>query len=259
MMATERPMIEIEDLTKRFGKVEALKGVSLTVTKGEVVCLIGPSGSGKSTLLRCINHLEAPSGGSVRIDGKPAGFVERPGGGRRPMNGRELAAMRAGIGMVFQHFYLWPHLTALENVIAGPMTVLGRPLPDAVAEGHRMLAKVALSDKAAAYPEHLSGGQRQRVAIARALAMNPKVMLFDEPTSALDPELVGEVLVTMEQVAAEGMTMVVATHEMGFAKKVAGNVVFMDEGRDVETGTPETLFEAPKSDRLRKFLDRILV
>ncbi len=251
-------MVEVDRLAKRFGAVHALRGVSLTVGAGEVVCLIGPSGSGKSTLLRCINHLEEPTEGEVRVDGRPVGFVEGSGR-RRPMRGRELAAMRAEIGMVFQHFYLWPHLTALENVIAGPTAVLGLSVRDAAGEGHRLLAKVGLGEKADAYPEHLSGGQRQRVAIARALAMRPKVMLFDEPTSALDPELVGEVLATMEQVAGEGMTMIVATHEMGFAKKVADRVIFMDEGRDVESGPPERLFGGADSERLRRFLDKILV
>ncbi|MCA0998092.1 amino acid ABC transporter ATP-binding protein [Salipiger pacificus] len=250
-------MIQIEDLSKSYGAVQALRGLTMNVGKGEVVCLIGPSGSGKSTLLRCVNHLEAPTGGRILVDGAPVGYREQ-NGQRRAMNGREFAAMRAQIGMVFQHFYLWPHMTAIENIITGPITVLRRSRADAVDEAHELLAKVGLADKAGAFPEQLSGGQRQRVAIARALAMRPKVMLFDEPTSALDPELVGDVLRAMEQVAAEGMTMIVATHEMGFARKVAKKVVFMDGGRDVEAGDPEQVFTAPKSERLQRFLNQVL-
>ncbi|WP_349295577.1 amino acid ABC transporter ATP-binding protein (plasmid) [Thioclava sp. 'Guangxiensis'] len=250
-------MIDIRDLKKTFGQVQALKGLTMSVPRGEVVCLIGPSGSGKSTLLRCVNHLEQPSSGEVRVDGAPVGFVEA-GGRKRAMNGRELAALRARIGMVFQHFYLWPHLSVIENIIAGPISVLGQSKEEAVAEAHRLLDKVGLAAKAGAYPDHLSGGQRQRVAIARAMAMRPKVMLFDEPTSALDPELVGEVLHAMEQIAAEGITMMVATHEMVFARRVAQKVVFMADGRDVEAADPQTLFDTPKSERLRHFLGQIL-
>ena len=250
-------MIQTRDVQKSFGPVQALHGVSMEVNRGEVVCLIGPSGSGKSTFLRCINHLEVPDKGDIRVDGRPIGHVETMGR-RRPMRGKELAELRAGIGMVFQLFYLWPHLSVIENVTLGLTEVRGIALSEAVDQGHRMLAKVGLAHKAGAYPDHLSGGQRQRVAIARALAMEPKVMLFDEPTSALDPELVGEVLLTMEQVADEGMTMIVATHEMGFAKRVADRVVFMDQGRDVESGTPSDLFDNPKSERLQRFLERIL-
>ncbi len=250
-------MIKAHYVQKSFGPVQALHGVSMEVGKGEVVCLIGPSGSGKSTFLRCINHLEVPDKGDIRVDGRPIGYVET-GGRRRPMRNRELAELRAGIGMVFQLFYLWPHLSVIENVTLGLTDVRGIAFDEAIDQGHRMLAKVGLAHKAGAYPDHLSGGQRQRVAIARALAMQPKVMLFDEPTSALDPELVGEVLLTMEQVAEEGMTMIVATHEMGFAKRVADRVVFMDQGRDVESGTPDELFDNPKSERLQRFLERIL-
>ena len=253
-----RPMIEIEDLHKHFGRVRALDGVSLTVGKGDVVCLIGPSGSGKSTLLRCVNFLEEPTAGVVRVDGRRVGYREGDGR-RRHMSGRELARMRAEIGMVFQLFYLWPHRIALENVIEGLVTVKRMPVAEAAERGRALLAKVGLADKLEAYPEHLSGGQRQRVAIARALVMGPKVMLFDEPTSALDPELVGEVLAVMERVASEGMTMLVATHEMGFAKKVAHRVVFMDQGKIVEAGPPEALFARPQHDRTRRFLDKILV
>jgi polar amino acid transport system ATP-binding protein len=247
-------VIEIEDLQKHFGAVRALDGVSLSVAAGEVVCLIGPSGSGKSTLLRCINFLEEPTSGVVRVDGKRVGW-----NGDRRVTARELAHTRAEIGMVFQHFYLWPHMVALENVIEGLVTVKRMPFADAAARGRALLEKVGLADKMETYPEHLSGGQRQRVAIARALAMDPRVMLFDEPTSSLDPELVGEVLRVMEQVAGDGMTMLVATHEMGFARKVADRVVFLDQGKIVEVGTPEEVFGRPRQERTRRFLERILV
>ena len=246
-------MIEITDLTKHFGRVRALDGVSLSVKAGEVVCLIGPSGSGKSTMLRCINFLEEPTSGIVRVDGRRIGWD-----GTRSMSGRELARARADIGMVFQHFYLWPHMVALENVIEGLLTVKRMPVAEAAAKGRALLDKVGLADKMDVYPEHLSGGQRQRVAIARALAMEPRVMLFDEPTSSLDPELVGEVLRVMEQVARDGMTMLVATHEMGFARKVADRVVFLDQGRIVEIGTPDDIFSRPRHERLRRFLDQVL-
>jgi polar amino acid transport system ATP-binding protein len=252
-----RAMVEVESVTKRFGHVQALDQVSLDVAGGEVVCLIGPSGSGKSTLLRCVNFLEEPTSGIVRLDGQRIGY-RGEGPHAKRMSGTEIARVRAEIGMVFQLFYLWPHLTAIENVVLGLTEVKRIRLHEAAAVAQELLTKVGLAEKMDAYPEHLSGGQRQRVAIARALAMRPKVMLFDEPTSALDPELVGEVLAVMEQVAAEGMTMIVATHEMGFAKKVAGRVVFMDRGRIVEAGTPAELFDAPRQDRTRRFLDKIL-
>ncbi|PYO50617.1 MAG: ectoine/hydroxyectoine ABC transporter ATP-binding protein EhuA [Candidatus Rokuibacteriota bacterium] len=226
----------------------------MSVAAGEVVCLIGPSGSGKSTLLRCINFLEEPTAGVVRVNGRRVGWD-----GARRVSGRELARTRAEIGMVFQHFYLWPHMIALENVIEGLVTVRGMGMGEAAAKGRALLAKVGLTDKMEVYPEHLSGGQRQRVAIARALAMEPRVMLFDEPTSSLDPELVGEVLRVMEQVAGEGMTMLVATHEMGFARKVADRVMFLDQGRVLELGTPDELFGRPRHERLRRFLDKVLV
>jgi polar amino acid transport system ATP-binding protein len=247
-------MIEVENLVKHFGAVRALDGVSLSVAAGEVVCLIGPSGSGKSTLLRCINFLEEPTSGVVRVNGQRVGWD-----GARRVSGRELARTRAEIGMVFQHFYLWPHMIALENVIEGLVTVKGMGIGEAAAKGRALLAKVGLTDKMEVYPEHLSGGQRQRVAIARALAMEPRVMLFDEPTSSLDPELVGEVLRVMEQVAGEGMTMLVATHEMGFARKVADRVMFLDQGRVLELGPPDELFGRPRHERLRRFLDTVLV
>ncbi len=246
-------MIEVADLTKHFGAVRALDGVSLSVATGEVVCLIGPSGSGKSTLLRCINFLEEPTSGVVRVNGRRVGWE-----GRRRASGRELARTRAEIGMVFQHFYLWPHRVALENVIEGLVTVKGLSVGAAAAKGRALLEKVGLADKMEVYPEHLSGGQRQRVAIARALAMEPRVMLFDEPTSSLDPELVGEVLRVMEQVARDGMTMLVATHEMGFARKVADRVVFLDQGKVVEIGAPDEIFGRPRHERLRRFLDTVL-
>jgi polar amino acid transport system ATP-binding protein len=247
-------VIEIQDLTKHFGAVRALDGVSASVAAGEVVCLIGPSGSGKSTLLRCINFLEEPTSGVVRVGGRRMGWE-----GERRASARELARARAEIGMVFQHFNLWPHMVALENVIEGLVTVKRIPVTEGAAKGRALLAKVGLADKLEVYPEHLSGGQRQRVAIARALALEPRVMLFDEPTSSLDPELVGEVLRVMEQVAREGMTMLVATHEMGFARKVADRVMFLDQGRVIETGTPDEIFGRPRHERLRRFLDTVLV
>jgi len=256
--AARSEMIRVHDLKKSFGDVEALAGIDLEIGAGEVVCLIGPSGSGKSTLLRCINFLEQPSGGSVHVAGQRVGYRE-VNGGVRAMRGAEVARIRAEIGMVFQHFYLWPHLSALENVILALTEVRALAPPQAAERGQALMAKVGLADKMASFPEQLSGGQRQRVAIARALAMEPKVMLFDEPTSALDPELVGEVLTVMEQVAREGMTMLVATHEMGFAKRVADRIVFMDQGRIVESGPPGELFERPHHERTRRFLAKILV
>ena len=250
------PVVEIEGLTKRYPNgVTALDGVDLAVHQAEVVCLIGPSGSGKSTLLRCVNFLEEPTSGAVRVGGRPVGFHE--GQSKRKLRGHELAAMRAEIGMVFQLFHLWPHLSAIENVILGPVSVKRLTLAEAARLGAELLKKVGLGDKLDAYPEHLSGGQRQRVAIARALAMRPKVMLFDEPTSALDPELVGEVLTVMEQLAAEGMTMLVATHEMGFARRVADRVAFLDRGRIIAAGTPGEIFDNPEPERLRRFLEGI--
>ena len=251
-------MIELENLTKHFGAVRALDGLSVSVAAGEVVCLIGPSGSGKSTLLRCINFLEEPTSGIVRVGGQRVGWQDGDGPARR-VSVRELARARAEIGMVFQHFNLWPHMVALENVIEGLVTVKRLSTDTAAAKGRALLEKVGLADKLEVYPEHLSGGQRQRVAIARALAMEPRVMLFDEPTSSLDPELVGEVLRVMEQVARDGMTMLVATHEMGFARKVADRVIFLDQGRIIETGTPDEIFGRPRHERLRRFLDTVLV
>jgi polar amino acid transport system ATP-binding protein len=250
-------MIEVRGLRKEYKGAAALDGVDLRVGTGEVLCLIGPSGSGKSTLLRCIHFLEEPTAGEIRLDGARLGYHE-DGAHARRMRGVELARMRSQIGMVFQLFYLWPHMTALENVALGLREVRKMSWPDAVAVAQDYLAKVELSNKLDAYPEHMSGGQRQRVAIARALAMQPKVMLFDEPTSALDPELVGEVLAVIERIAGEGITMLIATHEMAFARRVADRIVFLDQGRIVEEGAPDEVFERPRNDRLKRFLDKIL-
>ena len=246
-------MIEIADLWKAFGAVQVLKGVSLQVERGSVVAIIGPSGSGKSTLLRCINLLEEPDRGRIRVGEREMCFGE---GSRTKPADRELSAFRAATGMVFQHFNLFPHMTALGNVMAGPKIVkrIARSEAEDIARG--LLEKVGLGDKADAYPSHLSGGQRQRVAIARALAMNPAVMLCDEVTSALDPELVGEVLGVIEQLAREGMTMVIVTHEVAFAHEVADLVAFMSDGVIVESGPPSQLLESPQNPRTRGFLAR---
>jgi polar amino acid transport system ATP-binding protein len=248
------PMIEADGLGKRFGTNTVLSDVDLEVAPSEVVCIIGPSGSGKSTLLRCLAFLEVHEEGSVRIAGHRLGFRE-VGGRRVMMREGEIDRIRAPVGMVFQHFHLWPHMTALANVTEALRSVKRMSRADADALGRETLAGVGLADKADAYPAALSGGQKQRVAIARALAMKPDVMLFDEPTSALDPELVGEVLSVMRQLAENGMTMVIVTHEMGFAAHVADRVVFMDEGRIVEEGPPRELFAQPKSERLAQFLN----
>ena len=240
-------MINVRGLVKRFGSLEVLQGIDLHVNTGEVVCVIGPSGSGKSTLLRCINRLEEPSAGEVLIAGE-----------RLPHRGRELDRVRAGLGMVFQRFHLFPHMTALENVMTGPMTVKQTPRAEAQSLARAVLTKVGLADKADTYPAQLSGGQQQRVAIARALAMSPQAMLFDEPTSSLDPELVGEVLAVMKNLAQEGMTMLVVTHEMGFAREVADRVIFMDGGVIVEEGTPAVFFSQPREERTRAFLSKVL-
>jgi polar amino acid transport system ATP-binding protein len=246
-------MIEIEGLWKAFGRVEVLKGVSLAVERGGVVAIVGPSGSGKSTLLRCINLLEGPDRGVIRVGEREMRFGDR----RKGRGGdRELAAFRAATGMVFQHFNLFPHMTALGNVTAGPTIVKGMARREAETEGRELLAKVGLADKADAYPSHLSGGQRQRVAIARALAMGPAVMLLDEVTSALDPELVGEVLAVIEQLAAEGMTMVIVTHEIAFAHEVADTVAFISDGIIVEIGAPAEVLERPQNPRTQAFLAR---
>lgn len=251
------PMVKAEQVCKSFGALQVLKGVSLEVGMGEVMCIIGPSGSGKSTFLRCINHLEQITAGRLYVDGELVGYRER-GGKLHEMRPREVARQRRQVGMVFQHFNLFPHRTALENVIEAPIHVNRVKKDVAVARARDLLDQVGLADKADAYPLQLSGGQQQRVAIARALAMNPKLMLFDEPTSALDPELVGEVLGVMKKLATEGMTMVVVTHEMGFAREVADQVVFMDGGVVVESGPPSEVLANPRHERTKAFLSKVL-
>jgi len=242
---------------KRFGKLEVLRGITMDVARGQVVVIVGPSGSGKSTLLRCINHLERLDMGYIYVDGELVGYREKDGRLIEDSEG-EIARKRATIGIVFQRFNLFPHLTALGNVIEAPLRVKKLPHKQAEELGRELLIKVGLADKLDVHPARLSGGQQQRVAIARALAMQPKLMLFDEPTSALDPELVGEVLDVMKGLAAEGMTMVVVTHEMGFAREVAERAIFMDEGVIVEEGTPAELFQSPQQERTKAFLSRIL-
>jgi polar amino acid transport system ATP-binding protein len=252
-----RPMLEIAGLRKRFGAVEVLRDVSLAVSPGEVVVVIGPSGSGKTTLLRCTNLLEEYERGTIMIDGEPIGYrVDGRSGRRSRMSEREIARARERIGMVFQSFNLFPHMTVLQNIVAAPIRVKRIERRQAEARARELLAMVGLSDKAAEHPIRLSGGQQQRVAIARALAMDPKIMLFDEITSALDPELVGEVLAAMQQLASDGMTMVVVTHEMSFARDIADRIVFMDGGVIVEQGKPDQLLFAPQTERVRTFLKR---
>ncbi|WP_304363127.1 amino acid ABC transporter ATP-binding protein [Micromonospora sp. WMMA1996] len=250
-------MVRAEGVTKRFGPVEVLRGIDLTVAPGEVACLLGPSGSGKSTFLRCVNHLERIDGGQLSVDGELVGY-RRHGDRLHELKAREVAVRRRDIGMVFQRFNLFPHLTALGNVTEAPVRVLRTPRGRAREEALRLLDRVGLADRAHHYPGQLSGGQQQRVAIARALAMRPKLMLFDEPTSALDPELVGEVLDVMKGLAADGMTMVVVTHEMGFAREVADQVAFLDEGVVVEVGPPDEVLGRPRHERTRAFLDKVL-
>ena len=251
------PMVRCLDVHKRFGRLEVLQGVNLDVARAEVVVLIGASGSGKTTLLRCINHLETLDSGRIYVDGELIGYRETNGRLREDSE-REVARKRSAIGMVFQRFNLFPHLTALGNVIEAPVHVRKVPRKEAERLGRELLAKVGLEDKVGEHPARLSGGQQQRVAIARALAMEPKLMLFDEPTSALDPELVGEVLDVMQSLAREGMTMIVVTHEMGFARGVAHSVVFMDEGQVVEQGPPDEVFNSPRQVRTQAFLRKIL-
>ncbi len=256
--ASTTPVIRVAELRKSFGALEVLRGVSFDVREGAVLTIIGASGSGKSTLLRCLNHLEQPTAGEVYLNGKPVGFRIEADGRRVPDTAANIARMRAQFGMVFQQFNLWPHMTALQNVIEAPLRVKRLPRREAVDLGRRFLAKVNLLDKQDEYPARLSGGQQQRVAIARALTMQPKVMLFDEATSALDPELTGEVLEVMRALAAEGTTMVVVTHEMGFAREVSDRVIFLHEGRIEEDGSPAVVFSSPTSARCQQFLSRVL-
>jgi polar amino acid transport system ATP-binding protein len=251
------PMVLAEDVHKSFGRNEVLKGIDLEVARGEVCCLLGPSGSGKSTFLRCINHLEKVDAGRLSVDGHLVGYRQE-GDRLHELREKETARARAEIGMVFQRFNLFPHMTALGNVVEAPVRVLREGKGSALDRGRALLDRVGLSDKHDAYPAQLSGGQQQRVAIARALAMKPKLMLFDEPTSALDPELVGEVLDVMRGLAQDGMTMVVVTHEMGFAREVADTVVFMDGGVVVEQGEPAQVIGSPREERTKSFLGKVL-
>jgi polar amino acid transport system ATP-binding protein len=250
-------VLHAEDVHKRFGRLEVLKGVSLEVTKGETICIIGPSGSGKTTFIRCINHLEKIDSGRITVNGHLIGYRERNGKLVEDSE-RSIARQRTQIGMVFQRFNLFPHMTALENVVEAPTRVLGVPKDQATGLAKTLLGRVGLEDKLDTYPGKLSGGQQQRVAIARALAMGPSLMLFDEPTSALDPEVTGEVLSVMEELARAGTTMIVVTHEMGFARKAANRVVMMDDGLLIEEGTPEHFFLEPEHERTKQFLSKIL-
>ncbi|RXZ48729.1 amino acid ABC transporter ATP-binding protein [Agromyces fucosus] len=250
------PLVEIRRVRKSFGAHQVLRDVSLAVPAGTVTVLLGPSGSGKSTLLRCINHLETIDGGRIIVDGELIGY-RQSGHNAHEMTPRQIARQRRGIGMVFQRFNLFPHMTALENIIEAPIGIAGRPRTQAKTRAKQLLDRVGLADFAAHYPAQLSGGQQQRVAIARALAMDPKLMLFDEPTSALDPELVGDVLDVMRELANDGMTMIVVTHEIGFARGVADQVVFMDGGVVVESGRPEDVLDGPQRQRTRNFLESV--
>jgi polar amino acid transport system ATP-binding protein len=254
-----KPMVLAESVCKSFGALRVLKGITLEVGKGQVLVMVGPSGSGKSTFLRCINHLEQVNAGRLYVDGDLIGYREKKRGDKLyEISPRDAAKQRRDIGMVFQHFNLFPHRTALENLVEAPVHVKRVKNADAVARAKDLLDQVGMAEKATAYPAQLSGGQQQRVAIARALAMNPKLMLFDEPTSALDPELVGEVLEVMKKLAEEGMTMVVVTHEMGFAREVADQLVFMDDGVVVESGPPREVLANPKHERTKAFLSKVL-
>ena len=251
-------IVKAERVDKYFGRHQVLCGVSLEVEKKEVVCIIGPSGSGKTTFLRCINHLERIDGGRIEVNGHLIGYRPGKNGGLVEDSERNIALQRTEIGFVFQRFNLWPHKTALQNIIEAPMRVRKVPEQEAVAQGEALLARVGLADKRNAYPGKLSGGQQQRVAIARALAMKPALMLFDEPTSALDPEMIGEVLEVMKELASDGMTMVVVSHEMGFAREAADRMVMMDDGVVVEEAPPAAFFSAPREERTRQFLSKIL-
>lgn len=252
-----QPMVRIEDIHKRFGKLEVLRGISIDVPKGKTVVIIGPSGSGKSTLLRCVNHLERIDCGRIYVDGELIGYRE-VNGRLKELPPRAIANQRTEIGMVFQRFNLFPHMTALQNVIEAPLRVRKQPKSQVLEEANALLETVGLEDKAKSYPNQLSGGQQQRVAIARALAMHPKVMMFDEATSALDPELVGEVLLVMERLAHSGMTMLVVTHEMRFAREAGDEVIFMDQGVVCERGNPDDIFEHPREERTQEFLRAVL-
>jgi polar amino acid transport system ATP-binding protein len=254
---TSVPLLQAAGIRKSFKGVDVLRGVDLTVRAGDVACIIGPSGSGKSTFLRCINHLEKVDQGVLLLEGEPVGY-RRHGNVLKELKDRDLARYRAQVGMVFQHFNLFPHMTAAENVAEGPIRVRKQPPSKARARALELLDAVGLSSSAHKYPQQLSGGQQQRVAIARALAMEPKLLLFDEPTSALDPELVGEVLRVMKDLATGGMTMIVVTHEIGFAREVASELVFMDEGLIVEQGPPRQVIESPSNERTRAFLSAVL-
>ncbi len=251
-------VVEVVDLHKSFGSLQVLKGIRFRMRKGDVLSVIGASGSGKSTLLRCLNNLERPTSGEVYIDGRPMGFRIDSQGRRVADSLRNINRLRQDIGMLFQQFNLWPHMTVLENVIEAPVRVRKIPVAEAAATAESFLAKVDLLDKRDEYPARLSGGQQQRAAIARALAMNPKVMMFDEPTSSLDPELTGEVLDVMKTLVKEGMTMIVVTHEMAFAREASDRILFLHDGRVEEDGPPDRVFSNPASDRCRAFLAKIL-
>jgi polar amino acid transport system ATP-binding protein len=251
-MAESSKVLDVAGVSKRFGNVEVLSDVSFQVDKSETICVLGPSGSGKSTLLRCINWLERPDAGRIYLNGTRVGI----NGAGIVMSDRDLSKIRTHIGMVFQHFALWPHLTVLQNLMEAPVQVQRRPKAEVRDEALALLSKVGLIEKRDTFPAKLSGGQKQRVGIARALAMRPDLLLFDEPTSALDPELVGEVLIVMRELAREGMTMVIVTHEMGFAREAATRVLFLDRGRVVETGSPDRFFSNPQTERARQFLQR---
>ncbi len=257
MENTAKPVMSVKNMSKKYGELEVLKKIDIDIYEGEVISIIGPSGSGKSTFLRCLNYLEHPTGGVIRIH-EHSILGETGGVSIRKKNEKEAREIRKNVGMVFQQFNLWPHKTVLENVIEGPVQIKKVKKEDAVKNAERLLEKVGMKEKMNAYPTQLSGGQQQRVAIVRTLAMEPEVILFDEPTSALDPEYVGEVLAVMKELAKEGMTMVVVTHEMGFAAEVADRVCFMDGGYVIEDGTPEEVFKNPKTDRAKQFFSKIL-